>query len=180
MSEPDTERQVANQQIVESNISKGAILLRAVKYCLNAIHHYVASPLCRPRDNQKSNNPPTEWNAHLKESLPLLERAGQCCFLCLSKPLKQFATTVPCLRPTRPRAVKSTRTKLNGAILDKVYHKMRPREGAHESDADVFERLRWACFEHHGRWKRWLPFYGITRVEEVHVRDSNAFCLQRH
>ena len=52
---------------------------------------------------------------------------------------------------------------------DEVYHEMGPKEMSFESDAAVFERLKWACFESQGRWRKWIPFYGITNVEEIKV-----------
>ena len=93
------------------------------------------------------------------------ERAGQRCFLCLKKQGKQFAVAVPCCRPVKPRQIKIIELR-NG---DEVYHEMGPKEMSFESDAAVFERLKWACFESQGRWRKWIPFYGITNVEEIKV-----------
>ncbi|KAK3373054.1 hypothetical protein B0T24DRAFT_529119 [Lasiosphaeria ovina] len=42
-----------------------------------------------------------------------------------------------------------------------------PRECAIESDNAIYRRLVDTCYEYLGRWKRWLPYYGITDVVEV-------------
>lgn len=117
---------------------------------------------------------------------PLRERAGQCCFLCLEKGQQQVTVAVPCLRPkhwrlrltkkTQPESVeqtvRSTEQQLPDENKDKKKDKPKippPQRASFECDATVFERLKSVCYEYHGSWKKWLPFYGITRVEEVHV-----------
>ena len=52
------------------------------------------------------------------------------------------------------------------------YHDIGPKERVFESDSEVFERLKRTCFEYQGRWKSWIPFYGVTNVEEVQVSYS--------
>ncbi|OAP64014.1 hypothetical protein AYL99_03241 [Fonsecaea erecta] len=86
------------------------------------------------------------------------KRARQCCFLCVRNRDKVFAIIVPCLRPTSllRQAVKN---RLEDAGLMAI-----------ESDAAVFERLHLACFKYYGAWKRYLPYYGVTKVEEIQFR----------
>jgi hypothetical protein len=45
-----------------------------------------------------------------------------------------------------------------------------PWDSACESDSDIYQRLVDTCYQHLGWWKRWLPYYGITKVLEVNVR----------
>lgn len=99
--------------------------------------------------------------------LPIAERAGQVCFLCLEKGQGQFTVAVPCFRPTMPRLPRGL-SKSRGR-LQILYHDIGPTETTVESDAVIFERLRSACFANHGSWKEWIPFYGIIHVEEVQV-----------
>jgi hypothetical protein len=47
---------------------------------------------------------------------------------------------------------------------------MQPWSNACESDTDIYQRLVETCYQQLGRWKRWLPYYGITDVIEVKVR----------
>ena len=50
-----------------------------------------------------------------------------------------------------------------------VYNNVKSTELAGESDAAIYERLMETCFQYQGKWKRWLPFYGIVDVREVNV-----------
>jgi hypothetical protein len=111
----------------------------------------------------------------------LSDRAGQCCFLCLQgRKIGQYAVQVPCTRPTEGRRTKghklSTEVSKDGSqhlvkvLGGEIYEELSPREKACESDAAIYQRLEETCFQYQGKWKRWLPFYGITNVREVNVR----------
>ncbi|KAH8799382.1 hypothetical protein F5884DRAFT_686772 [Xylogone sp. PMI_703] len=108
----------------------------------------------------------------------LSKRAGQCCFLCLKKGKGQYAFRVPCIRPTKPRVVKRRRPQkahkddelFKFAPGGEIYGDINPKEKACESDTAIYDRLVKTCFDFHGQWKRWLPFYGITHVKEVKFR----------
>jgi hypothetical protein len=50
-----------------------------------------------------------------------------------------------------------------------TYEEINPKEMACESDTAIYDRLVETCFDHKGKWKRWLPFYGVTNVREVEV-----------
>jgi hypothetical protein len=113
-----------------------------------------------------------------KNCASLLDRAGQCCFLCLQgKKTGQYAIQVPCMRPTKQRRVISYKlskevsdSKLKRVPGGETYEELNPMENACESDAAIYQRLKETCFQYQGNWKRWLPFYGITDVREVNVR----------
>ncbi|SRR6266480_5462950 len=111
----------------------------------------------------------------------LSDRTAQCCFLCLHKRKSgQYAVQIPCFRPTKSRRVisrlLSTKVSRSGVSqLEKVpggetYEKLSPKENACESDAAIYHRLKETCFQYQGKWKRWIPFYGIVDVREVKVR----------
>lgn len=51
-----------------------------------------------------------------------------------------------------------------------IYEKVNPKETACESDAAIYRRLKGTCFHYQGKWKRWLPFYGVTDVREVNFQ----------
>jgi len=108
----------------------------------------------------------------LAMNAPIYERAGQCCFVCFRKRHNQLAIAVPCFRPTKPRQVRYITQRLGSPTRDTKYHDIRQMERAGKSDAAIFARLKWAYFEYQGIWKKWLPFYGIVKVEEVNVRCS--------
>lgn len=38
-----------------------------------------------------------------------------------------------------------------------------------DDDATIYQKLNVACYKHYGRWKRWVPFYGIVDAHEVTV-----------
>ncbi|KAI1418926.1 hypothetical protein F5Y12DRAFT_780570 [Xylaria sp. FL1777] len=74
---------------------------------------------------------------------------GQACFACFDSPEnRQYAVLVPCVRPT----TKEDGTRYNVAC---------------ESDSRIWRRLVETCYEHKGKWKKWVPFYGIIEVREV-------------
>ena len=104
----------------------------------------------------------------------LSDRTAQCCFLCLQgKKSGQYAVRIPCFRPTESRRVACCRLvlKSGGVQSEKViYEKLNPKENACESDATIYHRLKDACFLHQGKWKKWIPFYGVVDVREVKVR----------
>ncbi|KAK0718633.1 hypothetical protein B0T26DRAFT_741504 [Lasiosphaeria miniovina] len=53
-----------------------------------------------------------------------------------------------------------------------IYDKVMPWECAIESDSAIYRRLVDTCYQYLGRWKRWLPYYGITAVVEVNFHFS--------
>jgi hypothetical protein len=98
------------------------------------------------------------------------DRAGQGCFVCLESPRQgQYAALVPCLRPAPVHRV----VGLSEIFSDNpkpIYEKTMPWNNACESDNDIYRPLVDTCYQYLGRWKRWLPYYGITEVPEVNVR----------
>ncbi|KAH8586944.1 hypothetical protein B0O99DRAFT_527752 [Bisporella sp. PMI_857] len=105
-----------------------------------------------------------------KGHVSLSDRAGQCCFLCFERrKTSQCAVQVHCLRPTKPRRIKRIRRSKHGKAIES-YAKLHPREMACESDAAIYYRLKDMYFQYQGKWKSWLPFYGITNVREVNFQ----------
>ena len=104
-------------------------------------------------------------------SNPSLDQAGQACFLCLKgKRSNNIAIQIPCFRSRGDRRLlrrirKNRPTGSAGFAFEDVYDDLEPSE----SDSIVYKRMVDKCFEYHGSWKRWLPFYGITDVREVEV-----------
>jgi hypothetical protein len=135
------------------------------------------------RRRQSDASPPlgVDLRPPCKKYASLCDRAGQYCFLCLEgRNTGQYAVQVPCIRLTKPRQIKGHRlsTEVNKEGLTRfvkipggeIYEKLNPKEKACESDAAIYHRLKETCFHHQGKWKRWLPFYGIADVREVNVR----------
>ncbi|KAH7123657.1 hypothetical protein B0J11DRAFT_615215 [Dendryphion nanum] len=84
-------------------------------------------------------------------------REGQFCFICLrTEKLGQFAVEVPCFR----RFVGDQ----SGSIESRVY----------ESDTAIYQRMNDFCYKHLGKWKRWIPYYGIVDVHEVNFQFLGA------
>ncbi|KAG5657353.1 hypothetical protein KAF25_005917 [Fusarium avenaceum] len=97
----------------------------------------------------------------------LQERAGQGCFICLdSHNQGQYAVLVPCLRPIKSRQIMRHIKDCTGKST-LIYEEDSPWDSACESDYEIYHRLLDTCYRHLGRWKRWLPYYGITEVLEV-------------
>ncbi|KAJ5059439.1 hypothetical protein J3E74DRAFT_347604 [Bipolaris maydis] len=102
------------------------------------------------------------------------DRTAQCCFLCLrGKKSGQYAVRLHCFRPIKwRRFARRQLVNKSGGIQSekKIYEKLDPKENARESDAAIYQRLNDACFQYHGKWKHWIPFYGVVDVHEVEFR----------
>jgi hypothetical protein len=97
--------------------------------------------------------------------------AAQCILLCMRGDHgDNLAVEVPCYRPTVARQVRPGRTILATRETRISYHEIKHEETVCESDSLIYLRLRETCFDYYGNWKRWIPFYGITDVQEVMVR----------
>lgn len=53
-------------------------------------------------------------------------------------------------------------------------------EGYSEPDSKITEMLVAACYQHHGIWKRYIPFYGITEVREIEVTTNRLTLSNGH
>lgn len=102
-------------------------------------------------------------------------QVAQCCFLCLHGRKQPYAIQVPCIRPRPPKVVGhkllmsddgDTLSKVSGG---EIYEPVNQKDKAFESDAAVWNRMKKMYFIDKGLWKRWLPFYGPTAVQEVKV-----------
>lgn len=114
----------------------------------------------------KPNSTPTS----LKD---LKDRAGQACFLCLECPKQgSYAVSVPCIKPSTVREVASYRIDRASGQRTYTYKSISWREIAHESDSEIWRRLVTTCYQYQGKWKKWLPYYGVTEVEEVSVSEK--------
>jgi hypothetical protein len=84
-----------------------------------------------------------------------------------------YAVRIRCSRPSR-QVFKEYLKDKDGKPLknDDGTPKTRKKyieRRAFESDSAIYEKLNAACYQHRGRWKRWIPFYGIVDVREVQV-----------
>lgn len=110
--------------------------------------------------------PPTRSHQNLRDW------AGQGCFLCLQNSKDgQFAVLIPCIKPSRHRRVIG-RSTLSTKTPTLIYEEVQPWETACEPDSVLWSRIVDTCYQVQGNWKRWIPFYGITEVQEVTVRLS--------
>lgn len=123
-----------------------------------------------PKTAQETiDSPPDPSTSDIQHFHTPEEEAGkpepkQSCFLCLRgrRPI-HYAIRIPCSRPgLGPRHVKEGRSL------------KRERRGYYEKDSAIYERMLAACYQFHGNWKRWIPFYGIVDVREVQVRSSSS------
>ncbi|KAF3003052.1 hypothetical protein E8E13_007063 [Curvularia kusanoi] len=37
----------------------------------------------------------------------------------------------------------------------------------YEKDSDIYKKLVAACYQFHGKWKKWIPFYGVVGMQET-------------
>ena len=123
-----------------------------------------------PKTAQKTTDLPSDPSAsNLQHSHAPQEEARRLkptkyCFLCLRgrRPV-HYAIRIPCFRP--------------GLVTPYVRKEGRPkpvRNDYSEKDSAIYQRLLAACYQFHGKWKRWIPFYGIVDVREVQVRSSSS------
>ncbi|XEV01629.1 hypothetical protein FSHL1_006916 [Fusarium sambucinum] len=99
------------------------------------------------------------------------ERAGQGCFICLQSHRKgQYTVLVPCMRPTKHREMRMRIENSGTGESRTIYKENSPWDSARESDYEIYQRLLDTCYQHLGRWKKWLPYYGITEVLEVNFQ----------
>ena len=114
---------------------------------------------------------PFEVHVDLRRSaLKIPQRTGQCCFICFNiRNREPFAVKVPCWRPTKARRVICEVMDDQGNILRTEYEKVNAQDTAVECDTDIYRRLKQIAFGQYGEWTRWLPFYGVTSVQEVEV-----------
>lgn len=99
--------------------------------------------------------------------------SGQSLFLCIrGKRQTRFAIRVPCQRQLRRKV------KRNGERAESMLDPDRAR--GFESDSKITERLVAACYQFHGKWKKYIPYYGIIDVQEVEVMSSNLKVFHQH
>ncbi|KAG8673778.1 hypothetical protein FPOAC1_007097 [Fusarium poae] len=119
---------------------------------------------------RQGNSEVTKSSPVLKDETDLLERAEQGCFVCLeSYKQGQYAVLVPCLRPPESFSRLIQKKDRNGKSISKVEKKSTLKSDS-ESDYEIYQRLLDTCYEHLGRWKRWLPYYGIIDILEVNFQ----------
>lgn len=101
--------------------------------------------------------------------------AGQGCFLCLTAPDGgHYAVVVPCFKPNKHRQIIGK--YVDGGIP--MYAQTRSWEMGCESDCETWRRLIRTCYRYQGKWRRWVPFYGITEVKEVTVSPLSIYSQQ--
>lgn len=104
-----------------------------------------------------------------------LDKSGTVCFVCLDCPLGgQYVARVPCLKSNQPRKVRWWRLvniaespQVKVTQRSPVYEPLQPWDTVLEDDRAVYTRMVKVCFQRLGRWRKWLPFYGVVRVTEV-------------
>ncbi|KAM0376572.1 hypothetical protein ACHAPY_007117 [Fusarium culmorum] len=123
-------------------------------------------------DLERQGNPDESTVPPAPKDIPdLRQRAGQGCFICLeSHSQGQYAVLVPCLRPTESRQVRGIRKNLDTGKKTTIYNPNSLWDSAGESDCEIYQRLLGECYQRLGRWKRWLPYYGIIKVTEVNFQ----------
>ncbi|EYE91978.1 uncharacterized protein EURHEDRAFT_415980 [Aspergillus ruber CBS 135680] len=95
-----------------------------------------------------------------------IDKARQCCFLCLQSQNGPYAIQVPCRRPEIEKEEPSPFAFIRPKQVN-------PTENASESDAVIWNRMLDMYYEM-GHWKRWLPFYGPVSVKEVEFEFHRA------
>jgi len=73
------------------------------------------------------------------------------------------------LSRSRVKDVRKNGTYLVQDPAGRRYKMIDPTEKAHESDATIYQWLNNTYWPLRGKWKTWLPYYGITGVREVNV-----------
>jgi hypothetical protein len=108
-----------------------------------------------------------------------LEKAGHVCFVCFDRPRhEKYAIQVPCLQTKHSREVLCYVTRRSVSSADgfapsgkssPVYRPLEDWEKFAEDDRAVYIRMVEACVQDLGRWKKWLPYYGVASVTEADV-----------
>ncbi|KZM28847.1 uncharacterized protein EKO05_0008561 [Ascochyta rabiei] len=92
--------------------------------------------------------------------------AQQLCFICIRGKEEDYAVQIPCFRPDGRRVRKEIKQE-NGSIsqmTDSI------KDAKFESDSTIYTKIVDMCYQEHGKWKRWLPFYGVVDAREVEFR----------
>jgi len=179
ISEPfDAERQVARPQVDASGrMSNNNPFQRLANRCMSSLRESAKMQGVHGRLEDRMEGAHHRTSAPFSTGLErpsavdasLYQKAGQCCFLCLKQRDDQVAVIVPCFRPVEARQVRRTRQRLESPTRKIEYRDIGPKARVRESDAAIFERLKWTCFKYQGACKQWMPYYGITKVQEVIV-----------
>lgn len=116
-----------------------------------------------------------------------LDRSGTVCFVCLDCPRNgQYAVQVQCLKSGRGRKIiewslgdpddespsdAPSHSKQGPEVkTSKATPVRRPPQTwdtVLEDDRAVYIRMLNICFQYIGKWRKWLPFYGVVSVTEV-------------
>ncbi|KAK3291662.1 uncharacterized protein B0H64DRAFT_330430 [Chaetomium fimeti] len=131
--------------------------------------------------------PPPALPSHTQDPL---YKSGTVCFVCLDSPRDgQYVVKVKCLKPKRKRKIiqwtlETTHSEsLSETSSDTpshssesrtvrmrketaIYERRQPWDTVLEDDRKVYIRMLEACFQHLGKWRKWLPFYGVVSVTE--------------
>lgn len=92
----------------------------------------------------------------------------QSLFLCLhGRDQMKYGIRIRCHRP--PLVMRFVESK-QGGDTDLLYPSPDlVRNGFYEKDSVIYTKLVTACFQFHGGWTRWVPYYGIATVQETQV-----------
>ncbi|KAJ9642696.1 hypothetical protein H2204_002344 [Knufia peltigerae] len=143
---------------------------RLMDCCIDNLHKFQAlKQRLQLSQNETRGTIPGSPSARLPSQVDQCNNnmAEQRCFLCLNKKESQTAIAIPCRRPTKERQIKSYHCDRGSKNRRPRYSEIRAEESAVEDDMAIFERLVEACYKYHGTWRKWIPYYGITKVQEV-------------
>lgn len=150
------------------------------RYALDLERLHVAGSPPVPLPTPIENLPP------VIESPP--EEASSVCFVCLDSHRQgQYVVQVQCLKRWKETII--ARKRIKSADDESRSHTpfgTRSNTPSHPTESPKVERVKGqpiletdstavytrmgeACFQHIGRWRKWLPFYGVVNVTEVLV-----------
>lgn len=107
------------------------------------------------------------------------EEPKHVCFLCLrGKRRTQYAIPIPCHRCRFVQRYKpSTSSSESDMLIPDPKH---VRLGHHEADSAIYTKLLEACYAFHGKWKKWVPFYGVVDVRETQFYFNGPMKTDTH
>lgn len=102
------------------------------------------------------------------------------CFLCVrGKRQTRYVIRIPCHRAEHVR--NRTPKKVNKGGGSVIFVPSPERIiGYSEPESRTIERLVAACYQYHGIWKKYIPFYGITEVREIEVTTTSLTLSNGH
>jgi hypothetical protein len=161
--------------------SSGELLITKIM-ATNAGRNACDIERAEPLPEETIESPPPALPSDTKSSL---DKSGTVLFVCLDCPRDgQYAVQVQCLKSRRGRKIRAWRIKIiedESPSFEKgkrtpIYGPLEPWDTVFEDDRAVYTRMLNVCFQYMGKWRKWLPFYGVVNVTEVMVSSKrNCF-----